>query len=115
MKKAIMGIVTDSTPVEAPKDPEASSIYQLYRLFAPETESAAMAEKFRAGGTGYGDFKKALFGIVWEYFAPMRAKRAELAADPAHVDEVLRRGAEHANALAERVMARVEKAVGLRG
>ena len=115
MKKAIMGIVTDSTPVEAPKDPEASSIYQLYRLFAPETESAAMAEKFRVGGTGYGDFKKALFGIVWEYFAPMRAKRAELAADPAHVDEVLRRGAEHANALAERVMARVEKAVGLRG
>jgi len=115
MKKAIMGIVTDSTPVEAPKDPEASSIYQLYRLFAPEAESAAMAEKFRAGGTGYGDFKKALFGTVWEYFAPMRARRVELAADPGHVDEVLRRGAEHANALAERVMARVEEAVGLRG
>jgi tryptophanyl-tRNA synthetase len=114
MKKKIMGIVTDSTPVEAPKDPENNAIYQLYKLFAPSDEAAAMAEKFRAGGTGYGDFKKQLFGTVWEYFAPMRARRAELEADPAHVDDVLRRGAEHANALADKVMARVEKAVGLR-
>lgn len=114
MKKKIMGIVTDSTPVEAPKDPENNAIYQLYKLFAPSDEAAVMAEKFRAGGTGYGDFKKQLFGTVWEYFAPMRAKRAELEADPAHVDDVLRRGAEHANALADKVMARVEKAVGLR-
>jgi tryptophanyl-tRNA synthetase len=115
MKKKIMGIVTDSTPVEEPKDPETSSIYQLYKLFATPEQAAAMADKFRAGGTGYGDFKKELFGTVWEYFAPMRARRAELEADPAHVDEVLRRGAEHANKLAATVMARVETAVGLRG
>ena len=114
MKKKIMGMVTDSTPVEAPKDPEGNSIYQLYKLFASVDEASAMADKFRAGGTGYGDFKKQLFGTVWEYFAPMRAKRAELAADPGYVDNVLRRGAEHANALADKVMARVEKAVGLR-
>ncbi len=114
MKKKIMAIVTDSTPVEAPKDPETSSIYQLYRLFSTPEESAAMAEKFRAGGTGYGDFKKQLFGTVWEYFAPMRRKRAELEADPGHVDNVLRRGADHANHLAETVMTRVEKAIGLR-
>jgi tryptophanyl-tRNA synthetase len=113
MKKKIMGIVTDSTPVEAPKDPENNAIYQLYKLFASADEAAAMAEKFRAGGTGYGDFKKQLFATVWEYFAPMRAKRAEIAADPAHVDDVLQRGAEHANALANQVMARVEQAVGL--
>lgn len=115
MKKKIMGIVTDSTPVEEPKDPEASSICQLYKLFAAPEQAAAMADKFRAGGTGYGDFKKELFGTVWEYFAPMRARRAELEADRAHVDEVLRRGAEHANKLAAAVMARVETAVGLRG
>jgi tryptophanyl-tRNA synthetase len=115
MKKKIMGIVTDSTPVEEPKDPEASSIYQLYKLFAAPEQAAAMADKFRAGGTGYGDFKKELFGTVWEYFAPMRARRAKLEADPAHVDEVLRRGAEHANKLATAVMTRVETAVGLRG
>ena len=109
-----MGIVTDSTAVDAPKDPATNSIYQLFRLLASAEEANAMAEKFRAGGTGYGDFKKQLFGTVWEYFAPMRAKRAELAADPAWVDEVLRRGAEHANRLAGEVMDRVETAVGLR-
>ncbi len=114
MKKKIMGIVTDSTAVDAPKDPATNSIYQLFRLLASAEEANAMAEKFRAGGTGYGDFKKQLFGTVWEYFAPMRAKRAELAADPAWVDEVLRRGAEHANRLAGEVMDRVETAVGLR-
>ena len=114
MRKKIMGIVTDSAPVEAAKDPEKSSIYNLYRLFAPSDDAALMAEKFRAGGTGYGDFKKQLFGTVWDYFAPMRLKRAELEADPAFVDDVLRRGAEHANRLAETVMARVESAVGLR-
>jgi len=114
MKKKIMGIVTDSTPVEAPKDPESSSIYQLYRLFASEADASSMAERFRAGGSGYGDFKKQLVGCVWEYFTPMRARRAELEADPGYVDDVLRRGAAHANALAETVMERVERAVGLR-
>ncbi len=114
MRKKIMGIVTDSSPVEAPKNPETSSIYQLYRLFAPPGEASAMADKFRAGGTGYGDFKKKLFATVWEYFAPMRIKRAELEADPAFVDDVLQRGAAHANALAESVMVRVEAATGLR-
>lgn len=114
MKKKIMGIVTDSTPVEAPKDPENNSIFQLYKLFASADDATTMADRFRAGGTGYGDFKKQLFGTVWEYFAPMRARRAELVADPGYVDEVLRCGAEHANALADKVMARVERAVGLR-
>jgi len=114
MRKKIMGIVTDSTPVEAPKDPGASSIYNLYRLFASTEEAAAMAGKFRAGGIGYGDFKKQLFGTVWEYFAPMRRRRSELEADPAYVDGILRNGAEKANRLAESVMARVETAIGLR-
>lgn len=114
MKKKIMGIVTDSTPIEAPKDPASSSIYQLYRLFASEAEAATMAEKFCAGGTGYGDFKKQLFAAVWEYFAPMRTRRAELAAAPNYVEGILQRGADHANTLANQVMSRVESAVGLR-
>lgn len=114
LRKKIMGIVTDSTPVESPKDPDSNTIYQLYKLFASTGEAAAMAEKFRAGGTGYGDFKKELFAIVWEYFAPMRARRAELEADPAGVEDILRRGADYANQLADTVMTRVEKAVGLR-
>lgn len=114
MHKKIMAMVTDSTPVEAPKNPDTSSIYNLYRLFASEGEAAEMAKKFRTGGTGYGAFKKQLFSTVWEYFEPMRKKRAELESAPDYVETILRRGAEKANTLAESVMARVEKAVGLR-
>ena len=112
-RKRVMSIVTDSTPVEAPKNPDGSAILQLYSLFADEAALARMREAFVAGGTGYGDFKKQLFGALWEYFAPMRSRRAEILAQPEYVDEVLARGAERANAIADRVMARVRKAVGL--
>jgi tryptophanyl-tRNA synthetase len=112
-RKRVMSIVTDSTPVEAPKDPRASSIYQLYSLFAPEAETAAMGEAFQRGGTGYGDFKKQLFEKLWEYFEPMRKRRAEILADKSYVDNVLFRGAERANEAADQVMKRVRGAVGL--
>jgi len=114
LKKKIMGIVTDSTPVEAPKDPATSSIVQLYRLFAPPADVTVMEEQFRAGGIGYGDFKKRLFGAIWDYFAPMRIRRTELEADGGYVDRVLRDGAGRAGAVAEKTMARVRSAVGLR-
>src|SRR5947209_2843909 len=113
-RKREMSMVTDSTPVEAPKDPEASAIFQLYSLFASEAEAATMADAFRKGGTGYGEFKKQLFGRLWEYFAPMRARRAEIMADNGYIDSVLERGAERANATAAGVMTRVRAAVGLR-
>lgn len=113
LRKKIMGIKTDSTPVEAPKPTEDSAILGLYKLVASEGDYAAMVEAFRAGGTGYGDFKKALFAATWDYFAPMRARRAELLANPELVDGVLRAGAERANAIAGAVMARVRRAVGL--
>jgi tryptophanyl-tRNA synthetase len=114
LRKKIMGIVTDSTPVEAPKDPATSSIVALYRFFAPEVDVEKMAADFRAGGVGYGDFKKRLFGAIWEYFAPMRARREELAADPGYVDQVLTAGAQRAAQTAQSVMQRVRAAVGLR-
>jgi len=114
LKKKIMGIVTDSTPVEAPKDPGTSAIVALYRFFAPEADVEKMEADFRAGGVGYGDFKKRLFGAIWEYFAPMRARREELAADPGYVDQVLTAGAQRAAHTAQAVMERVRAAVGLR-
>ena len=114
LRKKIMGIKTDSTPVEEPKPTEDSAILGLYKLVASEADHAAMVEAFRAGGTGYGDFKKALFAAVWDYFAPMRARRAELLANPTLVDDVLRAGAERANAIAGATMERVRIAVGLR-
>jgi tryptophanyl-tRNA synthetase len=113
LRKKIMGIVTDSTPVESPKDPAGSPIMGLYRLFASADDVAQMEQDFRAGGTGYGDFKKRLFGAIWEYFAPMRLRRAELAADPGYVDEVLTAGALRANELAGATLQKARQAVGL--
>jgi tryptophanyl-tRNA synthetase len=112
LRKKIMGIKTDSTPVESPKPVEDSVILALYKLVASEADYSAMEGEFRAGGVGYGDFKKRLFGAVWEYFAPYRARRAELENDPGHVERVLAEGAEKANAVAESVMRRVRAAVG---
>jgi tryptophanyl-tRNA synthetase len=114
LRKRVMGIVTDSTPLEAPKDPEGSTILHLYRLVAPPEEVRRMEEEFRAGGVGYGDFKKRLFAAIWEYFAPMRERREQLLRDPGYVDEVLRQGAARAHEVAEGVMRRVQEAVGLR-
>src|SRR3989454_12047557 len=74
-RKRVMSIVTDSAPVEAPKDPERSTIFKLYSLFASKDEITEMREKFQEGGTGYGDFKKQLFEKLWEFYAPMRKRR----------------------------------------
>lgn len=114
LKKKIMGIITDSTPVEEPKDPSTSSIVALYRLFAPEADVARMEADFRAGGIGYGEFKKRLFAAAWEYFEPMRQRRAELERDPGFVDRVLLEGAGRAREVAARTMERVRIATGLR-
>jgi tryptophanyl-tRNA synthetase len=113
-RKRVMSIVTDSTPVEAPKDPEKSTIVQLYSLFASKDEIASMRERFKKGGTGYGDFKKELFEKLWECFAPMRKRREEILRDKSYIDNVLARGAKRANEVADEVMTRVRAAVGLR-
>jgi tryptophanyl-tRNA synthetase len=113
-RKRVMNIVTDSMAVEAPKDPERSTIFQLYSLVALKAEIADMRERFLKGGTGYGDFKKELFEKLWEYFAPMRKRREEILADKSYVDNVLIRGAQRANEVADQVMSRVRAAIGLR-
>ncbi len=114
IKKKIMGLVTDSTPVEAAKSPEDSTILALYRLVASEEDVARMEDEFRTGGVGYGDFKKRLFGALWEYFAPMRRRREEILAEKGYVDDVLAHGARQARAAANHVMHRVRAAVGLK-
>ena len=113
-RKCVMSIVTDSTPVDAPKDPASSTIFKLYSLVASKNEIAEMRERFLKGGTGYGDFKKQLFEKLWEYFAPMRRRREEILGDKSYIDDVLARGAQRANEIADRVMERLRKAVGLR-
>lgn len=113
LRKKVMGIVTDSTPVDAPKDPGTSIIHALYQLFVSQEESERMAEDFRRGGVGYGDFKKRLFGAFRDYFAPMRQRREELQADPGSIDRILGEGADKARGVARETVRRVRKAVGL--
>jgi len=112
-RKRVMSIVTDSKAVEEPKDPASSTIFQLFSLVATPEELSEMHEKFQRGGSGYGDFKKQLFGKLWEYFTPMRKRREEILSDPAYVDGVLAKGAARANEEAGKVMTRVRAAVGL--
>ncbi len=113
MRRHVMSIVTDSTPVQMPKDPARSTIFQLYSLFASKNEIGGIREQFQKGGTGYGDFKKQLFEKLWDYFAPMRKRREEILADKLYIDDVLARGAKRANEIADQVMQRVRAAIGL--
>ena len=113
LRKTIMKIVSESTPVEEPKPVENSTILALYQLFASPAEHAAMVESFRAGGFGYGHYKTQLWEAYWTYFAPMRARREEILREPGYVEEILRRGAEKARAAAAPVLDRVRRATGL--
>lgn len=112
-KKKFMGIKTDSTPVEAPKPIEGSSILALYRLVATPDEVATMEQEHLAGGIGYGDFKKRLGEKMWNFFAEARDRRAEILSKPGYVEDVLQAGASKARAVAKKTVERVRHAVGL--
>jgi tryptophanyl-tRNA synthetase len=114
-RKKVMGIVTDSQPVEAPKvDLDKNIPLQLYKLVATPDKAREVEAKLAAGGYGYGEAKKELFAALMDSFAPFRKKREELVKNPDYVHEVLRKGAARANAVADETMAKVRKAVGLR-
>ena len=106
-------VVTDATPLEAPKPTENSIILALYKLFATPEQYQAMVDAHHAGGIGYGQFKKDLFEAYWEYFRAAREKREWILAHPEYVDEVLNTGAARAREEAAKVLTRVRQAVGL--
>ncbi len=112
-RKKIMRIVTDSRPVEQPKEPEGDHLYQLFSLFAPEPQRQQMAEMYRRGGFGYGEVKKALADQAEGYFAEARARRVELASNPQRVYEILADGASRARRKARQVLDRAQRACGL--
>ena len=114
IRKTVMSIVSDSTPMEDPKDPSKCNIFALYKLFATPEEIAQMEANYRGGNYGYGHAKQALFEKMQEHFAPMQARRDELAADPDYVWDILRDGAARARVEAEKTMEKVRAAVGLR-
>jgi tryptophanyl-tRNA synthetase len=113
LRKQIMGIVTDSTPVEDPKDPARSVLFALWSLFASEEEREEMAGRFHAGGLGYGEVKKDLVARVLTYFGPARERREELARDPATVEDILRDGVRRARETAAPLVEEARQASGL--
>ena len=113
IKKKVMRIKTDSTPVEDPKDPDTCNIFALLKLVASEGELAEWNEKYRKGGTGYGDVKKRVVELLHDYFRPYRDKRAELENDLDYVQGVLASGAKRARAVARETVDKVRDVVGL--
>ena len=114
LKKPVMSIVTDATPMGDPLNPETCNVFAIYGLFASEEEKSQMAEDFRTGATGYGNAKKKLLAKIEEYFAPARDKRKELLKDLDTVEDVLREGARKARAEAQLTMEMVRESVGMK-
>ncbi len=112
-KARIMRIVTDSTPLELPKDPGPCNVFALYKLFASDDERADLDARYRVAGFGYGTAKKALFEKVWTYFEPFRKRREELQKDPSYVEAILKDGAERARVEVRKTLSAARRAVGL--
>ena len=113
VKKKVMAIVTDSTPMEEPKEPEGNSIFEMYKLFATKEEAETMAANFRAGNYGYGSAKKELLAAYRRLFDPFRERRETLAKDPSMLEDIMRDGAARARRAAAAQMEKVRQAVGI--
>lgn len=111
IKKAIMGIVTDSKGMNDPKDPQSCAIFQIHKLFLSASEAQALAAEY-ASGLPYGEAKKRLLLTYMDHFAPLRRRREALT--EADLRDVAQNGAKRAREIAGRAMERVCKAVGLR-
>ena len=113
LKDKVMGIVTDSKPLDAPKDPERCNVFALIKLFADDDTREQIARQYREGGYGYGHAKQALLGLIEDHFAEARARRKELEQRPDYVRDVLRSGAERARERVAPMMERVRELTGL--
>jgi tryptophanyl-tRNA synthetase len=115
LRKRIMKIVTDTTPVEAPKDPQRCTIFQIFRALAgpDDTRTTDLANQYRAGGMGYSNAKQTLFELIMDLFGEARRRRTELMNDPSYIEKVLRDGSDAARAKVSQVTRRARDAVGL--
>jgi len=113
LRKIIMKIVTNSQGIEEPKDPDTCNIFALYKLFSTEEEQNALAERYRAGGLGWGEAKVALFEKLNGVIAPMRERYDALMADTSQIDAILADGAKRARAVASVTIKRLREAVGV--
>lgn len=112
LKKQVMNIVTDSTPLEEPKDPDVCNVYNIFKLVADDQSIAEMRKNYQAGGYGYGHAKKELLGMLLECYKTERQKYAELMDDPAMIEDELSKGAEKAREVGHKTLGRLRKALG---
>jgi tryptophanyl-tRNA synthetase len=113
LRKQVLRIVTDSTPVEDPKDPDKCNVFQIYRLFLTKFEEEELRRRYLAGGLGYGEVKEELFVTIRDFFAPYAERRRELLADADGLRKILTEGAERARYIAAKTMRKVRKKAGL--
>lgn len=112
LKSQVMSIVTDSTPLEEPKDPETCNVYNLYKLIANPEETAELAEKYRKGGFGYGHAKTALLEKILDHFQEARERYFNLEGQDQHILEILEQGAKKAKAIAGQTLDEVKRKIG---
>ena len=113
LDKTVMRIVTDSTPVNEPKNPDTCSLFALYSLFLNEDEIEELRARYLAPGLKYGEVKKELAKKIWDFFEPHRDKRRQLMENPDTVRDILAQGADKVRVIAEETMALVRDRVGI--
>ncbi len=113
LRKQVMRIVTDPTPVEDPKDPDKCNVFQIYRLFLDKEQEQALRQRYLAGGLGYGEVKQELFESIRDFFAPYAKRRKELLEDKDGLRKTLAEGAQKARYVANKTMRKVRKKTGL--
>ena len=113
LRKMVMKIVTNSQTVEEPKDPETCSVFTLFKLFAGENEQIELANRYRAGGMGWGDAKQTLYEAMERALAPMRDVYDSYISNTDELDRILKEGAEKARPIASETLKRVRNATGL--
>lgn len=112
LRKQIMSIISDSTPLEAPKNPDTSVVFQLYSLLATPEQTAQMREKYLAGGYGYGQAKQALYELILEKFATHRNLYQRYMQNPNELEQILQQGEQKARKIAQAKMQVIRKLLG---
>ena len=112
LRKVVMKVETDSTPLEEPKNPDTCNVFALYSLLAGEGQIAEMRKNYEGGNYGYGHAKQALFELIIERYATERAKYFELMENKEAIDELLKQGAEKARKVARPVLNKVREKLG---
>jgi tryptophanyl-tRNA synthetase len=112
LRKQVMGIATDSTALEEPKDSESCTVFSLYRMVAQESAIKQMRKQYESGGYGYGHAKQALFEALLDKFSNARNQFHKLMEDPQQMDKILQQGAIKAQSVANETLSRVRKSLG---